>query len=179
MKGRDNMEKERNGKNIVIGVLLVTVLCLSVAFAAMSATLNINGTVNLPDAKWDVKFTSATLASGSIGVAPTFTANTVTYTVDLSENSTYEFDAVITNAGTYDAKLKTLTVSDVPAALNGLVTYTVTGVTAGTTVIDANNGTATVHVKVTMGAIDTDTKLTAVQANPTLTLTVIAEFEQV
>lgn len=179
MKGRVNMERERNGKNIVIGILLVTVLCLSAAFAALSTTLNINGTANLPDAKWDVKFTSATVTEAStIKTAPTVNANLVTYTIDLTENSTYEFDAVITNAGTYNAILKTLTVSDVPTALKDLVTYTVTGVTANSTVINANGGTATVHVKVTMGAIDTAAKLSAVQTNQTLTLTVSVGFEQ-
>ena len=173
------MERERNGKNLVIGALLVTVVCLSVAFAAMSRELNVEGTVNLPNAKWDVAFTSATLTEGSIEVNPKVTTNTVTYTIDLTENSTYEFDAIITNSGTYNAKLKTLTVSDIPEALDGLVTYEVTGVTQGTTTISSNGGTATVHVKVSMGAIDTTTELTAVQANPTLTLTVLAEFEQV
>lgn len=156
---------------------------MSAAFAALSATLNINGTANLPNAKWDVKFTSATVTEAStIKTAPIVNANLVTYTIDLTENSTYEFDAVITNAGTYNAKLKTLSVSNIPAALAGLVTYEVTGVTVENTVIPAKSGetpgTATVHVKVTMGAIDTPAKLKAVQDNPTLSLTIAAGFEQ-
>lgn len=183
-KRRDIMEKERQGKNIVIAVLLVTVLCMSVAFAAMGANLNVNGTVNLPNAQWDVGFTSATLVNGSIGDQPTIssTNNTVTYEVDLTEGATYEFNAVISNNGTYDAKLITYEVSDIPAALAGIVTYEVTELPVDTTVVSAkaNNipGQVTINVKITMGAIDTKEKLEAVQANTTFELTILAEFEQ-
>ena len=38
------MEKERRTKALVIVVLLVVIAGLTVAFAALSATLNINGT---------------------------------------------------------------------------------------------------------------------------------------
>lgn len=178
------MDKERRGKNLVIAVLLVTVLCMSVAFAAMGANLNVSGTVTLPNAEWDVAFTSATLVDGSVGTNPTITNtnNTVTYSVQLTENTTYEFDAVISNNGTYDAKLVTYDVSDIPAALSEIVTYTVTELPLNTTVIKAKEGTTpgelTIRVKVTMGAIDTKEKLAAVQANSSFDLTILAEFEQ-
>lgn len=172
------MEKERQGKNIVIAVLLVTVLCMSAAFAAFTnVQLKVNGTANLPDARWDVKFTQTALVNGTTGqVTPTFTDNTVTYTVDLTENSTYQFTATITNAGSYDAKLKTLTVSEIPSELASLVTYTVSGVNQGETI--AAGSSATVTVTVAMGTISTDALLEAVQEQSSLSLTMIAEYEQ-
>lgn len=171
------MERERQGKNIVIAVLLVTVLCMSAAFAAFTnIELRVNGTANLPNAQWSVKFTDTELVGSSIGTKPEFTNNTVTYTIDLQENTTYEFNATITNAGTYDAKLTTLTNSSIPTALSSLVTYTVDGITEGETIVAGD--TATVHVKLSMGEISSDALLEAVQANPTLSLTLVAEFEQ-
>ena len=172
------MEKERQGKNIVIAVLLVTVLCMSVAFAAFTpAILNVEGTANLPNAQWSVKFTGADVTTTStIKTQPSFTNNTVTYSIDLTENSVYEFNATITNAGTYDAKLTNLDFSSIPSELSSLVTYTVDGI-AENEVIEAGK-TATLHVKVTLGEITNDTLLQAVQANPTLSLTVVAEYEQ-
>ena len=109
------MEKERFGKNIVIAVLLGTVLCMSIVFAAFTpVVLNVSGTANLPNAQWSVKFTDVSVVdASSIKIEPTFTANTITYTIDLVENSTYEFNATITNAGTYDAKLTNLDFSSI------------------------------------------------------------------
>lgn len=174
------MEKERQGKNIVIAVLLVTVLCMSAAFAAFTnIQLNVNGTVNLPsDSKWEVKFTGTKVAAGSdIQTVPTHTDNTVTYTVSLEEKQTYSFIATIQNNGTYDAKLKTLTLPTIPSDLATLVTHSVSGVTEGVTTIPAGQSVE-VTVTVSMAEITTDTLLEVVQNNPTLTLTMIAEFEQ-
>ena len=172
------MVKERQGKNFVIAILLGVVFSMSVAFAALTGfTLEVHGTANLPDARWSVKFTEIYVSEDStIKTLPTHTNNTITYTIDLAENTTYEFDAVISNAGTYNAKLKTLTISDIPEELESLITYEVDGIevddviTAGTT--------ANLHVKVTMGTISSDALLQAVQNNKTLSLTVVAEYEQ-
>ena len=50
------MEKERRTKALVVVVLLIVVAGLTVAFAALSATLNINGTAYLDAAKWGIRF---------------------------------------------------------------------------------------------------------------------------
>ena len=50
------MEKERRTKALVIVVLLIVVAGLTVAFAALSTTLNINGTAYLDAAKWGIRF---------------------------------------------------------------------------------------------------------------------------
>lgn len=174
------MEKERQGKNLVIAILLVTVLCMSVAFAAFTnIQLQINGTANLPsDSKWEVKFTEAkTTQDSDIKIEPVKTDNTITYTIDLEEETTYQFTATITNSGSYDAKLKTLVFPTIPTALGTLVTHDVDGLTEGVTEIPAGDSVQAT-VTVTMGKISTDALLKAVQDNPSLTLTLIAEFEQ-
>ena len=50
------MEKQRKTKMIVIISLLVAVIGLSVAYAAMSGLLSINGSANVDAANWDIHF---------------------------------------------------------------------------------------------------------------------------
>ena len=50
------MEKERNIKILIISILFMLIAGLTVAFAALSTTLNINGTAYLDAAKWGIKF---------------------------------------------------------------------------------------------------------------------------
>lgn len=172
------MERERQGKNIVIAVLLVTVFCMSAAFAAFTnIQLRVDGTVNLPDAKWEVKFTAAEAAADSdIDVDPGFTDNTVTYTIELDENKTFKYTATISNDGSYTARVANITQPTVPADLSSLITQSVTGLAVGDTI--AAGATKTITGTVSMGTIADDDLLAAVQANRTLTLTWIVEFEQ-
>lgn len=172
------MSNEKRGKNIVIAVLLVSVLCLSIAFSnSIESKLDLGAAMFNSSSKWDVGFTSVSLPKGSTGTVPTFNKNSVTYTVTLVEGRTYEFDAVISNKGTYDAKLDTLTTSTVPDELSSLVSYEITGITEKS-IIDAKNGNAKVHVKINMENATTEEEKEALN-NSTLTLTLIAVFEQV
>ena len=50
------MEKERNVKLLIISILFMLIAGLTVAFAALSTTLNINGTAYLDAAKWGIRF---------------------------------------------------------------------------------------------------------------------------
>lgn len=173
------MEKERKNNKIVIAALLVTVLSLSVAFAAtLSSVLTINGTANIEAATWDVYFASATPTAGSTLTAtagPTVESKTkITYTVDLKENKYFEFDAVIKNDGTYDAKLDSLTLSGAEN-LTDVVTYTATGIAVGDTI--AAGSSKTVTVKVAMGAITND-NISSLENATSLTLSLTASFVQ-
>lgn len=53
------MEKQRMFNNVIIGVLLFAVTCLSIAFAAFSSQLTINGTTTMSSAatNWNVAIT--------------------------------------------------------------------------------------------------------------------------
>ena len=57
------MEKERKIRILSIGALLVAIIGLTVAFAAMSRTLIINGTATVDSAKWDIHFANPLLKS--------------------------------------------------------------------------------------------------------------------
>ena len=57
------MEKERRVKALAIVTLLIAVIGLSVAFAALSQTLTINGSAKLDASKWGLKFDNLVLAS--------------------------------------------------------------------------------------------------------------------
>ena len=50
------MEKERKIKTLSLVALIVAVLGLTVAFAALSQTLTINGTASVNSAEWDIHF---------------------------------------------------------------------------------------------------------------------------
>ena len=50
------MEKERSVKLLIISILFMLIAGLTVAFAALSTTLNINGTAYLDAAKWGIRF---------------------------------------------------------------------------------------------------------------------------
>ena len=107
------MEKQRKIKSIAVVALVVAVLGLTVAFAALSQTLTINGTANVNTATWDVHFANLTgpdiTGTGKSNSEPTLDATTID-NVNMSvtkpgDSVTYYFDIV--NAGTIDAILDT------------------------------------------------------------------------
>ena len=57
------MEKERRTKALLLSTLVVVVATLSIAFAAMSRTLSINGIGKMDTATWDVHFENLSEAS--------------------------------------------------------------------------------------------------------------------
>ena len=64
------MEKERSVKLLIISILFMLIAGLTVAFAALSTTLNINGTAYLDAAKWGIRFENLS-SSTKIGSATT------------------------------------------------------------------------------------------------------------
>ena len=69
------MEKERKIKSMSLIALIVAVLGLTVAFAAMSRTLTINGTANIDTATWDVHFAGVSGKSTTENGVTTITGN--------------------------------------------------------------------------------------------------------
>lgn len=173
------MERERKGKNLIIVALLVVVVSLSIAFAAtLSSNLTISGTANIGEAKWDVYFASANKTANSDLEAtsgPTVSnKNTITYTVTLEEGKDFEFDAVIKNDGTYQAKLNSITLAGAEN-YDGLITYTTSGLAEGGTIDAGSSETLTVNVA--MGSITND-NIGKLENATSLTLTLVAEFVQ-
>ena len=119
------MEKERRTKALVVVVLLIVVAGLTVAFAALSATLNINGTAYLDAAKWGIRFENlssptkigSATTTGTAKIEETKAAEITDMNVSLSipgDKVVYTVDLV--NKGTINAKIdnieKTLLTSE-------------------------------------------------------------------
>ena len=125
-------------KNILLGVLIVGVISMSVAFAALSTNLSISGSASIPTTKWDIHFDNGddntptqhqdgkTNRGAITGVQ--FAATSITnFTATLyqpNDEVVYEFDIV--NEGTIDAQLdnftKTLTCNTSNCSM---ITYTI------------------------------------------------------
>ncbi len=107
------MEKERKIRKLTVVALVVAVLGLTVAFAALSQTLTINGTASVDSASWDIHFANLTGPDIEGGAeaqgSPTLNATTISglnmSVTKPGDSVTYYFDIV--NAGTIDAVLNT------------------------------------------------------------------------
>ena len=108
------MEKERRTKALVVVVLLIVVAGLTVAFAALSTTLNINGTAYLDAAKWGIRFENLSepvkvgtaTTTGTAKIEETKAAEITDINVSLSipgDKIVYTVDLV--NKGTINAKI--------------------------------------------------------------------------
>lgn len=108
------MEKERRTKALVVVVLLIVVAGLTVAFAALSTTLNINGTAYLDAAKWGIRFENlssptkigSATTTGTAKIEETKAAEITGMNVSLSipgDKIVYAVDLV--NKGTINAKI--------------------------------------------------------------------------
>lgn len=134
------MEKERKIRTLSLVALVVAVLGLTVAFAALTQTLTIEGTAEVKGAKWSVKFANLS-TSNKVGGATveketgTETEKTAKIVGDTTielpkitltkpgDTVSYTFDVV--NDGTIDAKItaiptyeKTITATASDASVN-------------------------------------------------------------
>ena len=107
-------------KNILLGVLIVGLVSMTVAYAALTTNLKIQGTANVAETKWDIHFANVAVDSANtttglvydLGTLDDHAATTgigtlidgLTVTLDKpGDKLTVNFD--IENAGTIDAKL--------------------------------------------------------------------------
>ena len=113
------MEKERKIKIISLCALLVAVLGLTVAFAALSQTLTINGNATVDTASWDIHFEKTSGKETEVEGAATFTEPTLSGTAienfsatltKPGDSVTYYFDIV--NKGTVDAVVSSSTINN-------------------------------------------------------------------
>ena len=129
------MEKQRKIKVLAIAALIITILGLTVAFAALSQNLTINGAATLDAAKWGIKFENLSSGEASadatindtaviaddlvtinnIDVSLSTPGDSVTYTVDLVNEGTI-------NAEIYSIETPTLT-EEQERYINFTVTY--------------------------------------------------------
>lgn len=123
--------KKKSGKKVVLSLLALLLLTITVGYAALSTTLNINGTSKINNATWDVHFANLKVTSGSVSATKAATIDSATeidYNVELIKpGDFYEFTVDVTNTGTIDAKLDDAPIlSGVSAEQDVYTNYTVT-----------------------------------------------------
>ena len=103
--------KSKNKKTKL--TLLILIICITLGYAALRTSLNINGVASIPSVSWDVYFSNYQ-NSASTNVDPTTEPSTpsgtkpttVSYAVALSEpGDLYEFTIDVVNGGTIDANI--------------------------------------------------------------------------
>ena len=128
---KDYFGRDRKALYIVLGIVMISVLTLSVVYAALSTTLNINGNAEVSSASWDIHLANVQLNSNSVTTtAPTITnSTTATFSTTLSKpGDFYEFTIDVVNDGSIDAMIdgvtKTPTLTEAQAKyLNYIVEY--------------------------------------------------------
>ena len=152
-------------KNILLGVLIVGLVSMTVAYAALSTSLTINGTANVSATTWDIHFEHVAVDTGagktnisnySLGTLDGATTNTtgtaiagLTATLNKpGDKLVVNFDIV--NAGTIDATVSSFTkhiAKGSEAAITGdtndVVNYTISCTTGGAEGQDLLKSTST------------------------------------
>ena len=94
--------------------ILLTLVCLvgtmSIAYAVLSTTLNINGTAQVQDASWNVHFDNVQVNPYSVEINPVITDNNkITFSADLTTpGDFYKFTVDIVNEGSIDAMIESI-----------------------------------------------------------------------
>ena len=99
----------RNKKKMLV-ILLLLVVGISIGYAAITTTLNINGNTKIEKASWDVHFENLVLSEGivdaSVPATIDSTKTVINYTINLAEpGDFYEFTVDVVNSGSLDAKI--------------------------------------------------------------------------
>ena len=166
------MHNRRRKNNIIIGSLLAIVCIMAVGYAAFATNLNISGSGGI-SSNWSVKITNIT-SKNIVGTAgnkstPSYTNTTATFAATLqSPGDSITYDITVSNAGTIDAVLKTITLNN---SNNPAITFETSGLTEGEDLL--KNTTKTLTVKVTYKS-----SVTSQPDTLTANLTVTLDFGQ-
>ena len=145
-------EKRRsNNKKLVFIALLFLILGISIGYAAMSSSLNINGTSKIKGQKWDVHFETLNnitkIGEASDSATGEFAAKivelestpsdktddkTINFAITLKKpGDKYQFQVKVVNNGSIDANAL-LTVTPVSSPANQYIKWDVTGIDSST-----------------------------------------------
>ena len=122
--------KNKFSKKTYIVAFIVMLLCITVGFAALNTTLNINGKSSISKNTWDIHFENISVTNGSIEAIqePTIENNTSVYFEAKLSNpgEYYEYTVDVVNKGSIPAKISSNPVlSGVEAAEDVYLNYTV------------------------------------------------------
>ena len=128
---KDFFSRDRKTLYMILSIVLISIFSLTIVYAALSTTLNINGNAEVSSASWDIHLANVQLNSRSATTtAPTITnSTTATFSTTLSKpGDFYEFTIDVVNDGSIDAMVdgvtKTPTLTTAQAKyLNYIVEY--------------------------------------------------------
>ena len=125
------MKLKQNKTQVYLLLIFSLALLIGVGYAALSATLKINGQTTINKASWDVHMENINVTSGSVPAttAPSLdsTNTTVNFSVKLTNpGDFYEFTVKEVNKGTIDAMVSTISKTGLTAAQAKYLDYTVT-----------------------------------------------------
>jgi uncharacterized repeat protein (TIGR01451 family) len=148
----------KNGKNILIGALLVTIMIMSVGYASFATNLDINGTATIAG-EWDVEITNITSSfSGTASNAstPLYTKTTATFDAQLmAPGDTATYTITVANKGNIAAKLNAIALTPQTDGSDAII-YTIKQQPSAGDIL-APNGTTTVVIEVKYDSSVTET----------------------
>ena len=126
----ENMKRRKLNKVI----LFILIFCISIGFAYLSATLNINGSAFLRQNTWNVYFDNVEVQEESIELSdgdqePTIDSDktTVSYKVTFNNpGDEYIFNIDSVNDGTLNAQIELIETTDIPEELQNVVNFNIT-----------------------------------------------------
>ena len=104
--------KDRKVLYGILGIALISIFTLTIAYAALNAVLTISGSAQVSSADWNVHFDNVKVTNGSVnGETPRITSpTTATFSTTLSmPGNFYEFTIDVVNDGTIDAMIENIT----------------------------------------------------------------------
>ena len=123
----------RNAKNrkSFLLVLLLLIIGISIGYAALTTTLNINGNTSIEKASWDIHFENLVKTEGSVSATTEATIDStktiINYAILLMEpGDFYEFTVDIVNAGSIDAMISEVLKEGISADQEKYIEYIAT-----------------------------------------------------
>ena len=88
-------------------IILISVLSLTIVYAALSVTLNITGSTEVTASNWNIHLANPEVKSGSVNSnVPTISGNNLSFSVNLATpGDYYEFTVDVVNGGSIDAMI--------------------------------------------------------------------------
>ncbi len=141
------MRRDKKRNKIIIFILIGIVCMMGVGYAAFQTQLDIKGSTEI-SSEWDIKIISVEVSDiGGLGenVKNTYTDLTANLEANLYSKGDYvEYKVIVENAGTFDAKLDTLGITN---SNNEAVKITSTGLVKGQTLYKGETVTLTVRIE--------------------------------
>lgn len=138
---KDTKKKNKNKNIIVAAIILLLLVAITIGYAGLSTTLNINGTTSISKVEWDIHFENLEETAGSVtAFKPAAIVGdkktVVNYGVNfVNPGEYYEFKVDVVNKGTLDAVITDVIKAGLDGENSKYLNYTVTYLN-GSTIAD-------------------------------------------